>query len=400
MKKTIDNINIHDKTTVRLDFRFIARIYIVIWLTVVLFAATDLSGLTNTVEFSYVAFLGLGIPLFFSLGYFLLTFIANSQFNQQKRKSFHLDVSSLRSKTTHLTYFFVIFATFEFVVEGYVPLISMINGADISHFEFGIQSIHGFLMSFGALLFTCWFIIYNIDKKSRAKCLFFMFLIICFFALSVTRKMIVVVFIQVALVSFTMRKRNSFFLKLAVYSLLCILVFGLIGDIRTGRDLFIELSRIPNYPSWLPSGFGWVFIYITTPLLNLANAYSFAPDPTFDLSFMLKWLPSFIRSIFIDNDRSEVFLNFWQISGAFNVGSGFMSMYLSFGTAGIFIFSFITGFLYKFLFLKVSNISWYLVFIIYTSCVYLLIFNNNFFNLNTVSQMLFAFLLLKNKRAT
>lgn len=398
MKNTALQVTIANKASVTLNIRYMTSIYAAIWIIVVIFVAMGISELTEVVDFSGVLLFGFGIPLTFILGYASASVLLPGGMRFRPKKILQVNVQTLESKTTLLSYIFICIASLEFVVEGYVPLILMAKGADISHFDFGIQSVHGFLMSLGALLFTCWFVIYNISLTSRKKCLFFMSIIICFFALSVTRKMIVVAFIQAAIVAYTMRKNNTIFIKVIIASLLCTFAFGAIGDIRISRELFLDLSRIPNYPEWLPSGLGWVYIYITTPVLNLTNAYSLSPAPTFDFSFMLQWLPSFIRSIFIQYDQADSFLNFWQISGAFNVGSGFMPIYLSFGIVGVFLFSYITGLIYKIISSKISNIAWFLVFTIYTECLYLLIFNNNFFNLNTASQMAFAFFLLSNKK--
>lgn len=50
----------------------------------------------------------------------------------------------------------ILFSFFEFLYFGYVPMFSMISGKKISHFDFGIASLHGLLLA-GYLFFLLYF---------------------------------------------------------------------------------------------------------------------------------------------------------------------------------------------------------------------------------------------------
>jgi len=177
-----------------------------------------------------------------------------------------------------------------------------------------------------------------------------------------------------------------------------LLLFGWIGDIRTGRELFLELSYLNvEYPEWLPSGFGWVYIYVTTPIANLANAIEMNIAPSFTFDFLSGLFPSVIRGLFF-NVNVDGFSNEWQISSSFNVGTGFIQIFTSLGYLGVIAFTFILGFIYKIIILKTHNLHYFLILIIFAECSLFLIFGNNFQNLNTASQFIFAYIIYGNFR--
>jgi len=376
------------RTMVKLNFSLSKRIIVISWLLTVGLVCLELSDLFAVIDFSNMFFIGVLIPLFMLVGFYL--FSIEFPVVNKNIVVIGLDLNLITRKLNLFSIIFFALVVGEFLLEGYVPIISMFQGQAISQFDFGVASLHGFLMSFGSMLFTGWFFVFHIKKDKKA--LFFMSLILIFFVLVVTRKMIAVSLIQAFLVAFLLRGNNKFILKTMVVFLVFVIVFGWIGDIRTGRELFLSLSHFKSeYPEWLPTGFAWVYIYITTPLVNLVNAFQISQDPTFDFSFLGGIFPSVVRGYLFELNN-DPFGNYWQISGAFNVGTGFMPLYLSFGLLGVFFFSFGVGFMFAFIKYKLNNFTWFLIYIVVFQCSVLLIFNNNFFNLNTVSQVVFSFL--------
>lgn len=368
--------------------KYLLSLVFVVWLSVSMLYILYLSDLLEHATLKDVLVTGLSIPLSFLLGYLCAKIALYRRSNQYT--VLKVNISLFKSRVIKLTLFFIIIVMIEFVYERYIPLISMISGANISHFAFGIPSLHGLLMSLGSLLFTSWFLIYHIEKKRIA--IYWMFSILLLFILLVTRKMLVICIFQTILLSLTLRKNNKVFVKYFFIALIILLVFGILGDIRTGRELFLSLSHFTiDYPEWLPTGFGWIYIYLTTPLANLINAVQMHIPFTYNLDFMQGLFPSIIRNVFFEINEDK-FGHIWQISGAFNIGTGFIGIYLSFGFLGIFIFNTLIGFLYRFIELLSFNIHYFFILIIFSSCTLLLVFSNNFFNLNTASQMLFSYL--------
>ena len=369
----------------------------IVWGFVSFLYSLHLSDLLLKVEPLTVFLVGFSVPLIFLFGFLTAHLFFTNSFNIKTLKTIDINFDNLVQRTKILTSIFISLSVFEFVYSGYIPLVSMIQGSDVSHFDFGISSLHGLVMSFGALLFTAWFFIYYISRKKVA--LFWLLSILLLFALMVTRKMMVVSVLQSAVLVFFLRENNKGLFKFIFIGFIFLLIFGIIGDIRTGRELFLSLSHFNiEYPKWLPTGFGWLYIYLTTPIANLVNAVEMTSNLTYDLSFLQGLFPSVIREFFFEIDNNA-FDNKWQISAAFNVATGFIGIYQSFGLIGCFIFNFILGFLYKFLILKANSLKYFLMLIIFSNLTILLLFSNNFFNLNTVSQLIIAYLLFPSYNA-
>ena len=379
----IYNFRIRTYSLVNLNF--------ITWAFVVFLYSLHFSSLLVKVDTLEVYFIGLSIPFVFLLGYIFAHILFSKKINIPKTKHISINFTKLTTKTKQLSFVFIALVVFEILYSGYIPLLSMIKGESISQFNFGIKSLHGMVMSFGALLFTTWFFIYYITKSKVA--LLWTISILLLFALLVTRKMMIVSILQAALLVFYLRKDNKVIIKFFIFGFLILVIFGIIGDIRTGRELFLSLSHFTvKYPEWLPTGFGWIYIYITTPIANLVNAIDMTTYFNYDFSFMKGLFPSFIRQFLFTVDNNA-FDNTWQISGAFNIATGFIGIYKSFGFFGIFIFNFILGFIYKILIIKTNNLYFFLITIIFSNITLLLLFSNNFFNLNTISQIIFAYLL-------
>lgn len=379
------NIQFTINTTSIISLNFI------IWGLISCLYSLQLSDLLNRVDIMKIYFIGLLVPFMFFVGYLISHIIINGTVNIKRKKVMFINLDKLLLRTKSLSFVFSFLVLFEFLYSGYVPLFSMINGSEISHFDFGISSLHGLIMSIGALLFTTWFFIYYLNKNKIA--LIWIIFILVLFALMVTRKMMVVSFIQALLLVYLLRTDNKIIFKFLLFSILGSIVFGIIGDIRTGREIFISLSQFTvEYPEWLPTGFGWIYIYVTTPIANFVSAMELDLPLTYDFTFLKGLLPSVIRSFFFE--QQDGFLhNDWQISSAFNVSTGFIDIYLSFGIFGVMAFNFLLGFVFNLLIYKSKSIKFFLITVMYSNIILLLLFTNNFFNLNTVSQLLFAYLL-------
>ncbi|MCL3027870.1 oligosaccharide repeat unit polymerase, partial [Klebsiella pneumoniae] len=268
---------------------------------------------------------------------------------------FNTGAAKVLRKTRNLTFIFFALVLVEIAIAGYIPLISMATGRTVSQFAFGIPSLHGFVLAFGCLLVASNYYDYICFKNKKS--LWFTFFIISIFVLLVTRKMIMVSFIQLGmihLITTKIRPKTIFLVVLSV--LLVFLLFGYIGDIRTGRQLFIQLAHPSfEYPDWMPSGFMWAYIYIVTPIVNLTNAIHMGQTDT-NLNFLCSLLPKVARGalecVVTDEDA---FARSYQISGAFNVGSGYIEIFLSQGILGMVVFSFVHGLISSYVFNRVKK---------------------------------------------
>lgn len=368
--------------------------FVGIWLFVLLLYALNASEI---LIYDTLTALGttLTILIPFTAAYFLMFLIRSIIISKNSLKikssvAREDNRKAISQRVTFMTYLFLLILMVEIAIEGYIPLISMLLGKVISQFEFGIASVHGFLLALGAINITASYYIYL--KYGDKKFLYYVFLYLAVFALLVTRKMMVVSMIQMFFVYVCLRGRPPL-RKIYLFVFLAILgavVFGLVGDIRTGRELFISLSRPSfDYPDWLPSGFMWVYIYITTPLLNLTSAIYTMTTYSYDLQFACSMLPGVIRGTIGCVGAGSGFDNEYQVSGAFNVATGYIALYTSWGIAGIVTFSALHGgAAYAFFARTKPTVKSILSYSVFMQITILLIFSNGFFNLNVVAQFL------------
>ncbi|MEN0617390.1 O-antigen polymerase [Klebsiella indica] len=341
----------------------------------------------------------------FLLGYFVFSLInrlaPKKKLNEQSYEiDFYFGAKKTLKKTRNLTFIFFTLVIIEIAIAGYIPLISMAMGHTVSQFTFGIPSLHGFVLAFGCLLAASNYYDYICFKNKRS--LWLALLIIFIFVLLVTRKMIMVSFIQLGMIYLITTKVRIKTIFLVIFSVLLIFIlFGYIGDIRTGRQLFIQLAHPSfEYPEWLPSGFMWAYIYIVTPIINLTNAIHMGQTDT-NLNFLCSLLPKVARgALECAVTDEDAFGRSYQISGAFNVGSGYIEIFLSQGLVGMSVFSFIHGLISSYVFNRVKKKkSTILLFSVISQINLLLIFGNGYLNLNVLAQIPIALLFFTNKKA-
>ncbi|HDS9657260.1 TPA: oligosaccharide repeat unit polymerase, partial [Escherichia coli] len=143
----------------------------------------------------------------------------------------------------------------------------------------------------------------------------------------------------------------------------------------------------------------WAYIYIVTPIVNLTNAIHMGQTDT-NLNFLCSLLPKVARGalecVVTDEDA---FARSYQISGAFNVGSGYIEIFLSQGILGMVVFSFVHGLISSYVFNRVKKKkSAILLFSVISQINLLLIFGNGYFNLNVLAQIPMAVLFFNNKK--
>ncbi len=236
--------------------------------------------------------------------------------------------SSIFLKSVSLAYLFLILV--EAFVAGGFPTLSLFGlGRQISYDQFGIPGIHGFVNSLGYV--TSLVALYQILNKSitgnrGAYARYSLVVVYLIFALQLHRAVIVASILQsLALLFLFRRKMLSPFWLLALSSVSAI-VFGLLGDLRSGREHFLDLAGFQWYPEFLPSGFAWVYIYLVSPFINtLSNSQYFVHLLHAYLPF--ETLQSSIPSFFRPPSQIELGLD----AEAWNVHSFFSPLLADYG---------------------------------------------------------------------
>ena len=294
--------------------------------------------------------------------------------------------------------FWVVATILEVIVSGGLPILWLIEGSSKTYFDFGIPSIHGLLNSLILTLGLAEFALFVISGAKRH--LWIPAWLLVWPVIVVTRNMMIVFLIEAAVLWIYIKgMRWQTFLKLTIFTVLVILIFGYIGDFRSGASTFRKLALpTKSYPSWLPSGVLWVYIYMTTPLGNLINTarlstplHNFLLPNTTSLLF-----PSILRNIIYGSaaQASQAFSG-TLISQAFNVSTAFIGPFQDFGWPGVAGLSIFLGFISEFCWHR-RGIRGALVYAVIAQCVILTLFFNHLFYLPVITQVVWIIFFFRN----
>ena len=218
----------------------------------------------------------------------------------------------------------------ETFVAGGLPTLALFGvGRQISYVEFGIPGIHGFVNSLGyaTSLLSIYQLLNNSKSPTRRPYSFYSLVgLYIIFALQLHRAVIVASILQSVALVFLFRRKIFSPAWLLVLSSATAIVFGVLGDLRSGREHFLQLAGLQWYPEFLPTGFAWLYIYLLTPFVNtLSNSQYFVRLSHSYLPF--ETLQSSIPSLLRPPTQIELSLD----SEAWNVHSFFSPLLADYG---------------------------------------------------------------------
>jgi oligosaccharide repeat unit polymerase len=235
-----------------------------------------------------------------------------------------------------------------------LPLFSILGfGKTILYTEFGFQGIHGLLNSILLVIITLRFARQIIQPDVRN--LFIIIILLLWPVLLVTRQLFITIALQFILIFILIRGANyKIFMRIVILIFLLIYIFGYLGDLRSGREGIIALARPTiEYPSYLPSGFLWVYIYMVSPLNNVVNNISIAPYYA-PVNIVSNLIPSFARDSF--QELFTVNTPIWElVNPILNVSSIHQKYITDFGLYGSNIIYFIMSFYFCYLLKRAKN---------------------------------------------
>ena len=172
----------------------------------------------------------------------------------------------------------------EIIFSGGLPIIQELRDNSSHYVDFGLPVVHVFLSSLLMVLALSEFGIYTLFGGRRRLAIPAWLVLWSFLELS--RAVMIIALLQWCVLWFLLKGvSKKGVLKTAAVGIIAVLVFGYAGDQRTGSNSFLYLAKpSPNYPTWLPSGFLWFYIYTTTPLNNLVNT-SIRSTPLNNIAF-------------------------------------------------------------------------------------------------------------------
>ena len=286
---------------------------------------------------------------------------------------------------------------------GGLPVLWMLTGSAKVYSEFGLPVIHVFIWSLLAVLAMGKFGFYLL-YGNRAR-LFIPAFQIFWGIVVVSRGLIMSALIQAAVLWLCMRGVSvTRVFRALIGSILIILLFGYMGDIRSGASSFRSLARpSSNYPEWLPSGALWFYIYVTSPLANLIHTTELskpAGDPLFS-STILFMFPTPIRTAIYGKQFSDDQMNAGDlVTPNFTVSSAYVGPYLDYGFWGIGCYSSLLGLIAAYSWRRRGTFPGKLSYAIVGQCLLFSVFWNFLFYNPVLGQFFWIYLIFARKRLT
>ena len=335
----------------------------------------------------------LEVCLFFTASYYCIRLLfLEKKFRKDNVFQENVFISARLKKILKIWLFFTLV---EIAYFRGLPLLSImgLGGNSGAYTEWGIPSLHGFLNAMIITLSNYFFYFYL--KNKEKKYLFIYILCVLWPILLITRQMLMSMVVQAAFIYILSNNiKTTSVLKVILAGLGVVYLFGLVGDLRSGGNSFIELVQpSPDYPSWLPSGVLWVYVYMVSPLNNVNfNLYKY-PDFNFDPTPLISPLfPSFIREKIFTSSNN---FNFQLVNDNLNVSTMFPSYLTAFGYYGSLIFYFILGLLICFIYFKFrsknANVKWLFILVVIFHNLIFSVFVDFFFNLVFIFQFVLHF---------
>jgi oligosaccharide repeat unit polymerase len=296
----------------------------------------------------------------------------------------------------------LIFTVFEILYFRGLPLLGLFGiGGNESYTEWGIPSLHGFLNAI-VITLSNYLFYYYITKKNKKYIKLFLVCLL-WSVLLVTRQMFLSMVIHAVFIYILCNKVKVYsILKVLFIALLVVILFGIVGDLRSGDpEAFLYLAQpTSEYPTWLPSGFLWFYIYIVSPLNNVNFNISNYSNFDFNLIPLISsFFPSFIKDKIFP---PTIETNFQLVNEYLNVSTMFPKYLDSFGYFGSIFFYYFIGLFISYFYFKYRtdklNPKWMFCLIIIFHNIIFSVFVDFFFNLVFIFQFILHFFISKSHR--
>lgn len=303
-----------------------------------------------------------------------------------------IDLGVLDKFARKLRLVWIVGTVIEIVASGGLPIqwAIMSDANERNYTDFGIPSIHGVMNALYLQMMSAYFLIWQLNGDKKKRNLFFLFLI--WPILMLGRGIFLSAVIQslgIFLLIYTIHFRAIFIV--AIVALINIILFGLIGNLRgTSNQLeYLIEDQWRGVFDFLPSGFLWIYVYITSGLNNVFfNSDNLEPLWQFKNTFA-KLIPSIVWIILGSERQSDIFE---FADPRLNVSTMYAGAMSDFGIFGGFLFGCIIVTFSSLIFIYAKqHYIWAILFycVVFQGLVFS-IFYDMFFLLPTIMQFVVA----------
>jgi len=202
----------------------------------------------------------------------------------------------------------------EFIYAHQIPLLTILHNGEVDYQTFGIPTFHVLLVTFTG--FYTVYLFYSYIAEKRRKYLFYCILLFVFPILEFSRGTILLNMSSIFFVYLFSLQMNKLkvYLKIFVITILLLMGFGILGNLRNSNQLGIsgsvDLNDVmltigkakPSFEeSGVPKAYFWSYLYISSPLANLQNNINNTANIKYDLPTFGEYLNSEVNFDFISN---------------------------------------------------------------------------------------------------
>ena len=338
------------------------------------------------------------IVFFAMLASFTILYFLGYCLRMRERPAVHRRFSVDAPRVIALFQFWAVVELIEVAYSGGVPAFWYLIGNGKTYFDFGIPSVHGAMNALGlVILMLVVHLLVNGELKNRKKLIAVAVTILAFYLLLITRQVLVSAAVEMVIVAL-MEKPTLVSKKVIPLLISGVLLFGIVGNLRTGYEAFIYVSLISTDVPPVFIGFYWVYMYFTMTIANINSIVTSTFTPV-----GLQALSSYIPSVFdfmlpsAGSDSSAFY-----VTQAYNQSGFFYDFYYGFGLPGVVCISGLYGWLGGILYRKYStehSVRSILCCAIASQIIILSFFANMLLYLPSGFQLIIVMLIFRRKRS-
>lgn len=377
-------------------------IFSIIWSVILLLASLNVSNLIAPLK-PQTIYLVSSSSLFFLVSFYVVYSVVNRnkfQLREVNVVTFRKIISrrDVVLKVRVLFFIWLFGSLLEIAFFKNLPLFSEFGfGAKLRYTEFGFPGFHGLLNSIYFFIF-CYCSMRFFITKERVFLLLVLVLSLWPFLLLV-RMMLMASAIQLIFIYLILRRPGvKKMLPLFLSGLFLLYMFGVLGDIRSGREMIIRIADLNfYYPELLPSFPVWFYVYVVSPINNInftIPGNEINVFPIYTLSF---FIPSPVRNVVFGS--GEGFNNIELVVDVLNVTSIYGALVSDFGYLLSPFFFILLGLLSAIVVSKAKEKpDFFIAWVVLLYAVVVSIFSNHMLHLVFLFEFLISFFVFRKFR--
>lgn len=299
---------------------------------------------------------------------------------------------SVDNKIKIANYIVIIIFIIEIIYSKGCPLFWKLTGSTKTYMDFGIASVHGALN--GLVICLGAYTLFN--KKCKYKYLYLLFGI-----LTLSRQVLMSIVVEAIIFNIqdVIRKQNKInYKKYIILAIIVFLVFNLLGNFRSGKDVMDIVFRPRDGYENLSTATMWSYSYLTFSVSNFNNLVKLTDGAVnYGASSLSMLLPTAVlKFVHIQKNYSESYL----VQSNFNASTYLPEIYLDFGIIGIAIFNIFIAILGTYIYKKAKATKsdvWLMLYAVFAHNIVFLFFVNMFLYLPIIVQFLYIPLIFSEK---